>query len=97
MHVPLSKPDIGEAEIAMVNEVLRSGRLSLGPKLAEFEQNFAEYAGTKYAIATNSGTSALHLCVRALGIGPQDEVLTTPFSFVASTICILYECGPHCS
>lgn len=91
MHVPLSKPDIGEAEIAMVNEVLRSGRLSLGPKLAEFEQNFAAYAGTKYAIATNSGTSALHLCVRALGIGPQDEVVTTAFSFVASTNCILFE------
>ena len=93
MHVPLSKPDIGEAEIAMVNEVLRSGRLSLGPKLAEFEQNFAAYAGTKYAIATNSGTSALHLCVRALGIGPQDEVITTAFSFVASTNCILFERG----
>jgi FlaA1/EpsC-like NDP-sugar epimerase/dTDP-4-amino-4,6-dideoxygalactose transaminase len=91
MNIPLSKPDIGEEEIAVVTEVLRSGRLSLGPKLAEFEQNFAAYAGTKYAVATNSGTSALHLCIRALGIGPQDEVITTPFSFVASTNCILFE------
>jgi perosamine synthetase len=91
MKIPLSKPDIGETEITNVVEVLRSGRLSLGPKVEEFEQKFAFYAGTKYAVATNSGTSALHLGVRALGIGPDDEVITTPFSFVASTNCILYE------
>jgi perosamine synthetase len=91
MKIPLSKPDIGETEIASVVEVLRSGRLSLGPKVEEFERKFASYAGTKYAVATNSGTSALHLAVRALGIGPEDEVITTPFSFVASTNCILYE------
>ena len=91
MKIPLSKPDIGEAEITNVVEVLRSGRLSLGPKVEEFEQKFAFYAGTKYAVATNSGTSALHLAVRALGIGPDDEVITTSFSFVASTNCILYE------
>jgi UDP-N-acetylglucosamine 4,6-dehydratase len=91
MTVPLSKPDISENEIKTVVEVLRSNRLSLGPKLLEFEEKFAAYAGTRYAIATNSGTSALHLCVRALGIGPQDEVITTPFSFVASANCILYE------
>jgi len=91
MKIPLSKPDIGEAEITSVVGVLRSGRLSLGPKVEEFERKFASYAGTKYAVATNSGTSALHLAVRALGIGPEDEVITTPFSFVASTNCILYE------
>lgn len=91
MSIPLSKPDIGEREVQYVTDVLRSGRLSLGPRLAEFEQKFAAYAGTQFAVATNSGTSALHLCVRALGIGPQDEVITTPFSFVASTNCILYE------
>jgi perosamine synthetase len=91
MHIPLSKPDVGEEEIRAVVEVLRSNRLSLGPKLTEFEEKFAAYVGTRYAIAVNSGTSALHLGVRALGIGPQDEVITSPFSFVASTNCILYE------
>ena len=91
MSIPLSKPDIGDDEIHYVTDVLRSGKLSLGPRLAEFEQKFAAYVGTQFAVATNSGTSALHLCVRALGIGPQDEVITTPFSFVASTNCILYE------
>src|SRR5215467_13224629 len=91
MNIPLSKPDIGELEIAQVVEVLRSQRLSLGPKLDEFEQKFAAYVGARYAVATNSGTSALHLAVRALGIGPEDEVITSPFSFVSSTNCILYE------
>jgi len=91
MKIPLSKPDIREPEIKSVVEVLRSGRLSLGPKLEEFEQKFARYVGTKYAVATSSGTSALHMAIRALGIGPGDEVITTSFSFVASTNCILYE------
>ena len=91
MHVPLSKPDIGEQEINNVVGVLRSGRLSLGPRLPEFEEKFAAYVGRKYAVALNSGTSALHLCIRALGIGSQDEVITTAFSFVASTNCILFE------
>lgn len=91
MRIPLSQPDIGEREIEYVTEVLRSGQLSLGPRVAEFEQAFAEYVGTRYAIAVNSGTSALHLCVKALGIGAGDEVLTTSFSFVASVNCLLYE------
>jgi perosamine synthetase len=91
MRIPLSQPDIGEREIEYVTNVLRSGQLSLGPKLAEFEENFADYVGTRYAVATNSGTSALHLCVKALGIGRGDEVLTTSFSFVASANCLLYE------
>ncbi|HTV59524.1 MAG TPA: DegT/DnrJ/EryC1/StrS family aminotransferase [Verrucomicrobiae bacterium] len=91
MRVPLSKPDIGDREVEYVTQVLRSGRLSLGPRLREFEEKFANFVGTRYAVATSSGTSALHACIRALGIGPQDEVITTPFSFVASTNCILYE------
>ena len=91
MRIPLCQPDIGEREIERVMEVLRSGHLSLGPRVAEFEQAFAEYVGTQYAIAVNSGTSALHLCVKALGIGAGDEVLTTSFSFVASVNCLLYE------
>src|ERR1700679_4154033 len=91
MNIPLSQPDIGDLEIDSVAKVLRSGQLSLGPRVAEFEQAFAEYVGTRYAVATNSGTSALHLCVRALGIAAGDEVLTTSFSFVASVNCLLYE------
>ena len=90
-NIPLSKPDISDLEIRNVLEVLKSSRLSLGPRLAEFETKFAAYVGTRYAIATNSGTSALHLAIRAMGIGPEDEVITSPFSFVASTNCILYE------
>jgi perosamine synthetase len=91
MRIPLSKPDIGEREIEYVTDALRTGQLSLGSNLAEFEKRFAAYSGTRFAIATNSGTSALHLCVRALGLGAGDEVLTTSFSFVASVNCLLYE------
>ncbi|MFZ2410165.1 MAG: DegT/DnrJ/EryC1/StrS family aminotransferase, partial [Candidatus Methanoperedens sp.] len=91
--IPLAQPDIGEEDIRLVNEVLRSGWLSMGPKVGEFEEKFAGYIGTKHAIAVNSGTSGLHLCVRALGIKKGDEVITTPFSFVASSNCILFEGG----
>lgn len=91
MRIPLSQPDIGEREIEYVTEVLRSGQLSMGRRVAEFEDAFARYVGTRYAVATNSGTSALHLGVRALGISEDDEVLTTSFSFVASVNCLLYE------
>jgi perosamine synthetase len=91
MNIPLSRPDIGDLEVDSVTRVLRSGNLSLGPRVSEFEEEFANYVGTRYAVATNSGTSALHLCVKALGIGPEDEVLTTSFSFVASANCLLYE------
>src|SRR5690242_15914380 len=89
--IPLSKPDIGEREIELVTQVLRSGRLSLGPCQEEFERQFAARLGCRYAIATSSGTAALHLCAIALGIGDGDEVITTPFSFVASANCLLYE------
>lgn len=91
MNIPLARPSISEREIEYVTRVLRSGRLSLGPALEEFEERFAAYIGTRYAVATNSGTSALHLCVKALGIGYEDEALTTSFSFAASANCLLYE------
>ena len=91
MRIPLSKPDIGEREIEYVTRTLRSGNLSNGSLVNEFEEKFAAYAGTRYAVATNSGTSALHLCVRAIDIGVSDEVITTSFSFVASANCLLYE------
>lgn len=89
IEIYLSRPDITEQEIEAVRSVLMSNDLSSGPKVTEFENKFAEYIGRKYAIAVNSGTSALFLCVKALGIGPGDEVITTPFTFIASTNCIL--------
>ncbi|MGH9716739.1 MAG: DegT/DnrJ/EryC1/StrS family aminotransferase [Candidatus Acidiferrales bacterium] len=91
MNIPLSSPDIGEREIEYVSAVLRSRQLSLGPWLKRFEERFAEYVGARYAVAASSGTAGLHMCVRAMEIGPGDEVITTPFSFVASTNCVLYE------
>ena len=91
LKIPLSAPDVGDHELRYVEQVLRSGNLSLGPMLPRFEEKFAETIGRRYAVAVNSGTSALHLCVRAAGIGPGHEVLTTSFSFVASTNCLLYE------
>ena len=89
--IPLSRPDVSELEVQYVTDVLRSGMLSLGPTVPKFERQFASFVGRKHAVAVNSGTSALHLCIRALGIGPNDEVITSSFSFVASTNCILYE------
>ena len=89
MKIFLSRPDITEKEIEAVVAVLRSSNLSLGPKLPEFEQAFANYIGRKHAIAVNSGTSALYLCMLALGIGPGDEVITTPFTFIATTNTVL--------
>ncbi|HHV56944.1 MAG TPA: DegT/DnrJ/EryC1/StrS family aminotransferase [Firmicutes bacterium] len=91
MQVHLSRPDITDIEIRTVNEVIHSPILALGPRIGEFEQAIAQYIGRKYAIAVNSGTSGLHLLIRALGIGEGDEVITTPFSFIASSNCILYE------
>lgn len=91
MEIPLARPDITEHEIQAVVNVLRTPYLSLGPKLREFEQKIAAYAGVRYAVAVNSGTSALHVIVRALGLKEGDEVITTPFSFVASSNCLLFE------
>ena len=91
IKVPLSKPYLDEEEILEVTRVLRSTQLSLGRKTEDFERKFAETIGTKYALAMNSGTSALHLSVRSLGLGEGDEVITTPFSFIASANCLLYE------
>ncbi|MEW5825430.1 MAG: DegT/DnrJ/EryC1/StrS family aminotransferase [Candidatus Bipolaricaulota bacterium] len=89
--IPLAKHDILPEDVAAVVDVLNSDRLSLGPKTEAFEHALAEAVGVRHAVAMNSGTSALHLLVRAFGIGPGDEVVTTPFSFIASTNCILFE------
>lgn len=91
IKIPLSKPDITESEKEKVFQVLNTPNLSLGPKLKEFEKKFAKYIGSEYAVAVNSGTSGLHLCIRALGIKDGDKVLTSPFSFIASANCILFE------
>ncbi len=88
--IPLSQPDITDAEVRLVIETLRGGRLALGPRLEEFERLIAEHAGRRHGIGVNSGTSGLHLCLEALGIGAGDEVITPAFSFVASANCILY-------
>jgi dTDP-4-amino-4,6-dideoxygalactose transaminase len=89
--IPLSRPELGAREEELVLEVLRSGRLSLGPVLEEFERTFAAWLGVGDAVAVSSGTAALHLGVRGLGWGRGDEVVTSPFSFVASANCLLYE------
>ena len=89
MRIHLSRPDITEKGIEAVCRVLRGPDLSLGPKLAEFEQAFAEYIGRRRAVAVNSGTSGLFLCMLALGIGQGDEVITTPFTFIASATSIM--------
>jgi perosamine synthetase len=89
--VPLARPSLGEREEELVLEVLRSGRLSLGPMQEAFERAFADHLGIADAVAVSSGTAALHLGVRALDWGQGDEVVTSPFSFVASANCLLYE------
>ncbi len=91
MNIPLSAPDITEAEIDAVTAVLRFNRLSLGPKLAEFETAFAQYIGVPHAVAVSSGTAGLHLCIRALNIGEGDEVIVPSFTFIAAANAIRYE------
>ncbi|QXD14333.1 DegT/DnrJ/EryC1/StrS family aminotransferase [Rhodocaloribacter litoris] len=90
-RLPLSRPDLGPQERRRLLAVLASGRLSLGPCLREFEERMARLCGVRHAVAVSSGTAALHLIVRGLGLGPGDEVVTTPFSFVASSNALLYE------
>jgi perosamine synthetase len=89
--IPLAKPVIGEPEEQAVLEVLRSGHLSLGPRVPAFEQAFAERVGAAHASAVSSGTTGLHLALRAVGVQAGDEVVTSPFSFVATANVVLYE------
>jgi perosamine synthetase len=89
--IPLARPEIGAREEELMLDVLHSGRLSLGPMAERFEADFAGWLGVEEAVAVSSGTTALHLGVRALGWGAGSEVLTSPFSFVASANCLLYE------
>ena len=91
MKIPMSSPDLTDAERQAVIDVINTPILSMGQQTPRFEQSFRNLTGAKHAIAVNSGTAGLHLCVRAAGIGPGDLVITTPFSFVASTNALLFE------
>jgi len=88
---PMSSPDLTEDERQAVADVLKTPRLSMGPQAEDFEAEVAYYVGARFGVAVNSGTAGLHLCVRAAGISDGDLVLTTPFSFVASSNVLLYE------
>ena len=90
--IPYGKQTIEQDDIQAVGDVLKSDFLTTGPKIAEFEQTVADYVGAKYAVAISNGTSALHAACFAAGIGPGDEVITTPLTFAASANCVLY-CG----
>jgi perosamine synthetase len=89
--IPLAKPVLGAEEEAAVIEVLRSGQLSLGPRIPAFERAFADWVGAPHASAVSSGTAGLHLALRAVGVAEDDEVVTSPFSFVASANVVLFE------
>jgi perosamine synthetase len=89
--VPMSSPEISDADRQAVLEVLNTPVLSIGTRIERFEQQFKEYTGCRHAIGVSSGTTGLHLCVRAAGIGAGDVVITTPFSFVSSTNVLLFE------
>ena len=90
MNIPLASQDISELEIKVVNEILRSDRLSIGPRIEAFEKSVCEYVGCRYAVGMSSGTAALHVAMIAAGIGPGDEVITSSFSFISSSNVILY-------
>jgi len=90
-RIPLARPVVGEREEQLLIETLRSGLLSLGPRVPEFEQALGRWLGADHISAVSSGTAALHLAIRAAGVEAGDEVVTTPFSFVASANCLLYE------
>ena len=88
--IPIARPDIGPREEELVLEVLRSGNLSLGPMGPRFERAFADWLGVRHAVAVSSGTAGLHLGLVVAGVGPGDEVITSPFSFIASANCALH-------
>jgi len=90
IKIPIANPIIGDEEIEEVVKVLKSGFIAQGPKVAEFEKEFAKFVNTKYAVATSSGTTALHAALLTCGIGEGDEVITSPFSFAATGNSILY-------
>jgi len=90
--IPYGKQHVTEEDIQAVVEVLRSDFWTQGTKVKEFEDAFASYVGSKYAVAVSNGTAALHLCTMALNVKPGDKVITSPITFVASANCVQY-CG----
>ena len=92
-RVPISKPLLDDRDINRVVEVLKSGNLAQGERVREFEKRFAVYLGVKYAVAVVNGTAALDLALRVIGIREGDEVITTPFTFIATANCVLYQGG----
>src|SRR5690606_26214114 len=91
--IPYGKQNITDDDIKVVIETLKSDYLTQGPKIAEFEENFAKYVGAKYAIAVANGTAALHLSTLALGVDSSTKVITTPITFAASANCVRYAGG----
>src|SRR5918993_6051234 len=89
--IPLSRPDVTQKEIDAVVDVMHGHTLSIGPRVEQFERHCAKVSGRRHAVAVSSGTAGLHCAMIAAGVGPGHEVITTPFSFVASTNCFLYE------
>lgn len=89
-HIPVLQPSIGQEEIDAVTEVMRSGWLGLGPKTEQFESAFAAFVGTRYMVALNSGTAALHLALKVLNIGPGDEVIVPPMTFISTIHAVSY-------
>src|SRR6056300_772530 len=92
MNIPYGRQNITEADLKAVNEALHSDYLTQGPTIGDFENDFAHYVGSKYAVAVSNGTAALHLCAMALNVEPGQKVITTPITFAASANCIRY-CG----
>ena len=90
--IPYGKQNITQDDINAVIETLKADFLTQGPKIDEFEQKFADYVGSKYAVAVSNGTAALHLCALALNVNEKSKVITTPITFAASANCIKY-CG----
>ena len=86
--IPYGRQNITEEDIRIVVETLQSDYLTQGPRIAEFEEAFAKYVGSKYAVAVANGTAALHLCALALDVKPGQKVITTPITFAASANCV---------